>query len=101
MKLKPNIVVTLVITIGLFATSAGESIAADTSTNQGKENATSTQNNVSSNSNAEIAREAYDRSDSTPRENWFGCPPQSTQASAPVDEEDCLPTNNQEVNQEK
>jgi hypothetical protein len=94
--------IALVITIGLFATSAGKSIAADTSVTQENENAASAQNDVSnSSSNAEIAREAYDKSDATPTENWFGCPPESTQASAPIDEEDCLPTNNQDVNQDK
>lgn len=44
-------------------------------------------------SQAEIAREAYDKSDATPTENWFGCPPGSVpgNTAGSPEEADCVP----------
>lgn len=48
-------------------------------------------------SQAEIAREAYDKSDATPTENWFGCPPGSvpSNTAAAPEETDCMPQESQ------
>jgi hypothetical protein len=96
MKIKPNTVVVLMIILGFFAININKSTAADTSSNQPEENASSIQDDTTS--KAEIARESYERSDASPVGSWAsGCSPQpAAEDATPVDEEDCLPQNTQE-----
>jgi hypothetical protein len=96
MKIKPNTVVVLIIVIVFFAININKSIAADTLSAQQGENSSSIQDDTES--NAEIAREAYEKSDASPTGSWAsGCSPQAAaEGSTAVDEEDCLPQNTQE-----
>lgn len=97
MKIKPNIVITLVITVGVFGLASHPAVAVDTFSNQQAENTPSTQDDTDS--KAEIAIESYEESDATPTGSWAsGCSPESaTETSVSIDEEDCLPQDTQDT----
>lgn len=99
MTIKPNTVITLVVIIvGIFSLSINSSRAADTFSDQQAENTFNQQDNTDSKSKAEIATESFEESDAKPTGSWAsGCSPESaSEASASLNEEDCLPENTQE-----